>query len=397
VQLNPNIEQDYNQNSTGFTVFASYPIRRFSFARLGLTYGYSDTSIQSFSNASTQLFQLLQFQAVGGPSALSGIHSSKITPTISYNTVDNPINPTHGKSLFYSVSLEGVGGNVRALTNVVEAKYFRPINRKRNVLAFHFAGAFVTGYGGLDVPPYERLYLGGETDLRGFDIRTVSPIAFIPVVNTNVTKPYGSGLTTPPIPELTYLISFPGGDTSAVGNAEYRIPIIGPVSMSLFTDFGAVGDLRPSQLEISSSGLSNINTAFPTLPAGFPQAGRLQIQPGTNFKPRGSSGIEFVVQLPIINAPFRLYWAYNFDRLEQQVIAHQGTFQSSLLCNAINVVNGNTDCTSAVGSGTGTVANAGSVFNQQVLPQLLTDISNPQRVNFFEPKNTFRFTVSRTF
>ena len=252
----------------------------------------------------------------------------------------------------------------------------------------------MTGYGGLEVPPYERLYLGGETDLRGFDIRTVSPIAFIPVV-TSVTKTYGNGLTSPPIPELTYLISFPGGDTSAVGNAEYRIPIVGPVSASLFTDFGAVGDLRSSQLEISSSGFSSINTAFPnltSLPGNFSQAGRLQIDPGTNFKPRGSAGIEFVVQLPIINAPFRLYWAYNFDRLEQQVVAHQGTFQSSSLCNAINVVNGgtSTDCTN-------TVANAGSVFNQQVLPQLLTDVSNPQRVNFFEPKNTFRFTVSRTF
>ncbi len=395
IQLNPNIEQDYNQNTTGFTVFASYPIRRFSFARFGLTYGYSDTSIQSFSNASTQLFQLLQFQAVGGPSALSGIHSSKITPTISYNTVDNPTNPTHGRSLFYSASLEGLGGNVKAVTNVVEAKYFRPINRKRNVLAFHFAGAFVTGYGGLDVPPYERLYLGGETDLRGFDIRTVSPIAFIPVVS-NVTKTYNNGfglVSTPPIPELTYLISFPGGDTSGVANAEYRIPIVGPVSASLFTDFGAVGNLRPSQLEISSSGLTNINTAFPgltSLPGNFPQAGRLQLDPGTNFKPRGSSGIEFVVQLPIINAPFRLYWAYNWDRLEQQVVAHQGTFQSSLLCNTINVVNGSTDCTNSV-------ANAGSVFNQYVLPQLTTDVSNPQRVNFFEPKNTFRFTVSRTF
>ena len=75
-------------------------MRRFSFTRLGLTYGYSDTSIQSFSTASTQLFQDLQFQSLAGPSALSGIHSSKITPTLTYNTVDNPINPTHGKSLF---------------------------------------------------------------------------------------------------------------------------------------------------------------------------------------------------------------------------------------------------------------------------------------------------------
>ena len=67
VQLNPAVEQNYNQNTTGFTVFASYPLRRFSFARLGLTYGFSDTSIQSFSTASTDLFEALQFQALAGP------------------------------------------------------------------------------------------------------------------------------------------------------------------------------------------------------------------------------------------------------------------------------------------------------------------------------------------
>ena len=91
------------------------------------------------------------------------------------------MNPTGGKSLFYSFKLEGLGGNVKAATNVVEAKYFRPINHKRNVLAFHFVGAFATGYGNRVVPPFERLFLGGEQDLRGFDIRTVTPIAFIPI------------------------------------------------------------------------------------------------------------------------------------------------------------------------------------------------------------------------
>ena len=62
-------------------------------------------------------------------------------PTITYNTVNNPMNPTSGKSLFYSFKLEGLGGNVKAaISNVVEAKYFHPTYHKRNVLAFHFVG-----------------------------------------------------------------------------------------------------------------------------------------------------------------------------------------------------------------------------------------------------------------
>jgi len=35
---------------------------------------------------------------------------------------------------------------------------------------------------------------------------------------------------------------------------------------------------------------------------------QLAIAPHTNFRLRGSAGIEFVVQLPIVQAPFRLYY-----------------------------------------------------------------------------------------
>jgi outer membrane protein insertion porin family len=382
VQIDPNIEQDYNQNTTGGTIFASYPLRRFSFARLGLTYGYSDTNIQAFSNASTLLFEALRFQSLAGASALDGIRSSRLTPTFTYNTVDNPINPTHGKSLYYSFGLEGgpLGGNVKAMTQVLEAKYFRPINRKRNVLAFHLVGAFATGYGGRVLPPYERLFLGGEQDLRGFDVRTVTPIAFIPLATTTpitYVNPRQLDIAGNPqvntvsVPTLAYQITFPGGDTSGVFNGEYRIPLVGPVSMSLFTDVGTVGILRPDQLQLAPEGFTNLTTQFP----GVPVNDTLQIRPGTNFKLRASSGVEFVVQLPIVNAPFRLYWAYNFDRLSQQIVAPPSQFNTDAIRGLVPA----------------------DVFNSVILPQLAIDQANPQRINFFEPKSTFRFTVSRTF
>jgi outer membrane protein insertion porin family len=382
VQIDPNIEQDYNQNSTGGTIFVSYPLRRFSFTRLGVTYGYSDTNIQAFSNASTLLFEALRFQSLAGASALSGIRSSRLSPTLTYNTVDNPVNPTHGKSLYYSFSLEGgpLGGNVNAMTQVFEAKYFRPINRKRNVLAFHLVGSFATGYGGRVLPPYERLFLGGETDLRGFDTRTVTPIAFIPLATTTTISflnPRQLDIAGNPqlvslsVPTLAYQITFPGGDTSGVFNGEYRIPLIGPVSMSLFTDVGTVGALKPNQLQLASEGFSNLGTEFP----GVSVSDRLQIQSGTNFKLRASSGVEFVVQLPIVNAPFRLYWAYNFDRLSEQIVAPPSHFNTDAILGQVPP----------------------DIFNSVILPQLASIEANPQRINFFEPKSTFRFTVSRTF
>jgi len=384
IQINPNIEQDYTQDTLGGTVFASYPLRKFSFARLGLTYGYSRTNITAFSTASTDLFQILQFQSLGGPSALTGIDSSYIMPTITYNTVNNPMNPTGGKSLFYSLKLEGLGGNVRAISNVVEAKYFHPTYHKRNVLAFHFVGSFITGYNDRVAPPFERLFLGGEQDLRGFDIRTVTPIAFIPIATTTsftFQDPTHLDIagnatfrTTPAIPVLTFEPSFPGGDTSGVVNAEYRIPIVGPVSSSIFLDAGTVGALRQDQLQLNSTALSTITSLFPN--SGVSNS--LIIQHGTNFRPRASAGIEFVVQLPIINAPFRLYWAYNFNRVEQQIAAPLSNFQSTEL--------------SAIENSIGP-----SIWNSQILPQLRNFQVNTQRINFFEPVSTFRFTVSRTF
>ncbi len=184
IQLNPNTTQNYNQNSKGFTVFASYPLRRFSFTRLGVTYGLTSTNIDAFSDASRVLFEVLQFRGFAGPSALRGIRSSRISPTITYNTVNNPINPTGGKSLFYSLSFEGgpLGGNVNAITNILETKYFRPINKRRNVIGFRVLTAFATGYRDRVLPPYSRFYLGGEDSVRGFDIRTIGPVGFIPVL-----------------------------------------------------------------------------------------------------------------------------------------------------------------------------------------------------------------------
>src|SRR5438128_6033813 len=112
VSINPQFIQNYNQDSTGFTAFASYPVKRFSFMRVGLTYGLTRTNITAFNDASRLLFQSIQYRSFAGPSALNGIVSSTITPTISYNTIDNPQEEHRGKSYFYSLSFTGgpIGG-----------------------------------------------------------------------------------------------------------------------------------------------------------------------------------------------------------------------------------------------------------------------------------------------
>src|SRR5260370_25241035 len=213
VSINPQFVQNYVQNSTGFTIFAQYPLRKLSFARFGLNYGLTRTNIKSFNQASSLLFESLQFRSLTGPSALNGIVSSTITPTISYNSTDSPINATHGKSFYYSAGFSGLGGNVKTITNVVDMKYFHPINKHRNVIGFHFSAAHTTGYAGQEVPPFSRFYMGGESDIRGFDIRAISPVTFIPE-STRTTLTYHTsgcprGISTFTVPPLISVPTLP--------------------------------------------------------------------------------------------------------------------------------------------------------------------------------------------
>jgi outer membrane protein insertion porin family len=381
VSINPASAQNYTQNSKGFTVFASYAPRRWAFTRLGVTYGYTLTDINATTNASQVLFDTLQFRSFAGPSALRGIRSSKITPTFIHNTIDNPVNPSRGKSFYYALGFEGIGGNAKSISQTFEAKYFRPVNHKRNVLGFRLQSAFTTGYGGQEVSPSSRFFTGGDDSVRGFDVRTISPIAFVPVSSSrsiSFSDPNQLNASGQPIsraisvPLLSYTIVYPGGDTQVLGNAEYRIPLIGPVSMSLFADAGVNGILRRSQLKLDAAGLNQLRTEFPNTSIGS----SLRLAPGSNFAPRTSTGVEIIVQLPIVQAPFRIYWAFNPDLYQHTVTAPNSSY---FLSNTF---------VSSLPPG---------VYSQQIVPTLDDLLKTPQTVDFHERRSTFRFSVSRTF
>jgi outer membrane protein insertion porin family len=398
VSINPQFIQNYNQDSTGFTAFASYPVKRFSFMRLGLQYGLTRTNITAFNDASRLLFQTIQYRSFAGPSALQGIVSSTITPTITYNTINNPQEPTSGKSYYYSMAFTGgpLGGNVNTVTQVLEWKRFRPINKRRNVLGLHAQVAYITGYGGKEIPPYSRFYMGGENDLRGYDIRSISPVTFIPTESrqTILYNDPNSGGTQRAftIPVLTYTATLPGGDLQGFGNIEYRVPIVGPVQAALFFDGGTNGVIKRDGLKLNSTALDTqggscttvpltLACQFPTVFGNGTDQARLAIESGTNFRLRGSAGIEFVVRLPIVQAPFRIYYAYNVHRLHKTIVAQRPFIEPAeiaYLKGVLDPIDPN-------------------IFKYQVLPQINLIQNNPGQLNYFEPQTTFRFTVSRTF
>ncbi len=362
---------NYVSNGYGGTVFVSYPLKR-SFARLGVTYGYDISSIRTLTDSASQYFNFIDFQGVGGPNQLSGIRTSKIIPSYTYNSVNHPITPTGGKSIFFSMAYAGVGGNVNTIEPTLDAKYFRSGFKKGHVIGMHVLARFLTGYGGKVAPPFSRYYTGGENDIRGFDIWGISPIAFLPssatinVLNADgsqrVQKQIVGGQTTfsnvtMQIP--TYQLTFPGGDTNVVTNFEYRIPIFGPVVLAAFGDAGIDKLTLPGQLKLNPGRIDQLNSQFPQ--AGF--SGRAYIAPGTQ-KIRTSTGLELQVLMPVVNAPFRLYWAYNptvFRGFLQAPIV----VDRSLFPNAATYVN--------------------------------AIVSVGQPVPFFEKHSQFRFSIGRTF
>jgi outer membrane protein insertion porin family len=391
VALNPALQQNYDTNTKGFTIFLSEPLRRFSFARVGLTYGFSTTDITTFSQSAQLLFDSIQFTSLAGPSALSGIHSSKITPTISYSTVNNPQNPTHGKSFYYGLSFEGgpIGGNVNTFSNTFSTSYFHAVNKHRNVLAVKYQTALITGYGGKDIPPFNRFYLGGEQDVRGFNFYTISPFVAIPfATSTNVVyfDPRRLGPTGAPtqqvltVPLLEFIPTRPGGDYQNVVNLEYRIPIAGPVTLVMFNDLGLNGILRQSQLALDPAAVALFQEQYPN--PDFPNVhvtNNLPIIHDTNFHPRTSAGVELQVILPIVNAPFRVYYAYNYLRLAGTIEAPPGAYSlSDAVKNTLPP----------------------GVFQTQIAPELQSILQEQvQKIpaGLVEPKQTFRFTVGKTF
>jgi outer membrane protein insertion porin family len=315
---------NYIQNGYGGTVFVSYPLKR-SFARLGLTYGYNISNVKTLTTAATNYFDYIDFEGVGGPNQLSGIRTSTVTPSYTYNSINNPINPSGGRELFASLAFSGVemGGNVNTIQPTFDAKYFHAGLKKGQVIGMHLSARLISGYGGRTAPPFSRYFMGGENDVRGFYPWTISPIVYLPsdVATINVYNADGSLRTTKNGTPITmtvpsYQVTFPGGDTTVVGNFEYRIPIVGPVTLALFVDAGIDRLLFPGQLHLNSERLEQLNQEFPQ--AGF--TNQAFIQPGSQ-QIRTSTGLELQVLMPVVNAPFRIYWAYNPTRFEGTLTA----------------------------------------------------------------------------
>jgi len=288
----------FTRRTTGTTVTLNRPLGM-SFWRFGGSYSYQRISVGRIAEGFEPfaLGQLVGFAPGGDPeAALKGIIRSEVTPTLSYNSTNHYFSPTRGSSVNLSVAIAGgfLGGDFSMIRPAIEYRRFFPdrwFSGRRNTFGFRFLGEYVKAYGNSTVPFFDRFFIGGETTIRGFDIRSISPLAVssTPALDSRSQAiiDLNSGLA-----RIDRNIISIGGDTLGIFNGEYRIPIAGPLSVAAFYDVGISRVSNPNSL--SGFGTSSV-----------------EVVRSTNNVVRGSTGVEVQFLLPVVSAPFRLIFAYN--------------------------------------------------------------------------------------
>ena len=425
-------ENLFTANRTGASIFASSPLSEFfrprsrrlveiaRVSRIGLSYAISRSSIEDPPVNEENDPRTLIPRVFAQPNLLT----SRITPTFAYDTRNASIDPTRGRSVTLGFSLAGLGGDVRTYQPTLSYSQFIPVRRKRSekpeVFGFRIIAGHIGSFGLSSAiqqaqagslsfiggtPINERFFLGDEFTIRGYSVRSITPIVpldvFVSSRNVRVAaSPIGDvvpveGLPQNLVNELVRRGTFTGatgdnsvrifnsfqifgGDTQLLGNFEYRIPIFGPLQFAAFADVGSAFNLRnypnqtfsteflPDQFLAQTGGLAELAAIrdpqlalgplnpftgtrgliirsdrlvtkeefalalrngpvdpFTGLPFGFQEVylrGETQTNTVARFSDalfsklsdyRASVGGEFRIQLPVVNVPFRLIYAYN--------------------------------------------------------------------------------------
>lgn len=307
-------EELFTQRTTGTTINLNRRLSR-SFWTIGTSYTYQRIGVSNIAKG-FETFALGQFtgytSASDSSSALTGIIRSEITPTVHYNNTNAYFNATQGRSFSLSTSIAGgvLGGDFNMVRPVLEYRHFitdKWLSHGRNVFAFNLQFQYIQSYGNSSVPFFDRFFIGGENTIRGFDIRSISPIA---VTSTRQFDSLGNPIIDfkTGLPKTVQSRPFAvGGDTVGVFNFEYRIPIAGPLSISAFYDMGLARASRKKSL--GDFGASSVD-----------------IIQSTNNALRGSTGVEVQFVLPVVSAPFRLIFAYNPQRLSDTINTTTGVY-----------------------------------------------------------------------
>ena len=251
----------YTQKSTGTNLIFGFPVADFS--RMFMNYSYETVKMTDLNEALIDTSCVLRPTGCSTISSVSDLSQltptqievlrrnpfvydslligqggrrsiSKVVPSFVHNTVDNPIFPNTGKRLTASIDLAVLGGNTQFYKPRGEAIFFFR-HLPRTSVGFRAQVEYISPIGKSasnaicasalrrGLPVFERLFLGGEYSVRGFDIRSIGPS----------------------VPGSFVVL---GGNKSLLFNAEYLISIMSQVRIVAFFDAGQVQGLRRALL-----------------------------------------------------------------------------------------------------------------------------------------------------
>jgi outer membrane protein insertion porin family len=232
---------DFTEDRLGGDIRASYPLTEY--VSLTGVYRLEEVTISDVSQeASDDLKKELGTKL-----------NSVVAFSLARDTRDNIYEPTSGSRNSLDGAFAGIGGDTKWYRAVGETSWFWPLPFFSWVLAARGLAGIVEGWGGEEVPIFERFFLGGATTLRGQKTRSVGP-----------KDSQGAVI---------------GGDKELVFSTELLIPIFPRFRAAIFFDAG---------------------NAY-----GF----------GTPFDPsnlRLGAGVGFRFFSPL--GPLRLDWGYNLDK-----------------------------------------------------------------------------------
>ena len=249
---------DYDQRSIGGSVGLARPVGRFG--RMRVSHGLQEIDIRNVRDGAYDIIK-----------AEAGRRSkSAVTTTYTHDTRDSFFVPTRGNRTVLEAQVAGgwLQGDTDLYALGVRSSQFFPLWFD-HVFSLRGAVEVVERYGdSTRVPIFDRLFLGGPRNVRGFRFRDVGP-------KDDRGEPVG-------------------GQTSTFMSAEYTVPVLPNVRLATFYDIGMVW---PDAYEWRSD---DVNSAYgvgvrfdiPGFPLRFDYAWPLETD---EFNDRKSGRFSFMI------------------------------------------------------------------------------------------------------
>ncbi len=211
-------ESSFNSKTIGFTLRGAYDLTEHLYH--GFRYSAKKESITDVSSDAT-----IYIREQAGKNTVSLVGHS-----LTYDRLDDRIDPSRGYLLKFSQDLAGLGGQTFYIDHKVVGATYYPIYKRDVILSFIAKAGNITGLNGKQVRINDRTFLGSD-EIRGFDIAGIGPR----------TKAKQEAL---------------GGKTFYTGSLEVTFPVglsseLGVKGVA-FTDFGALFD--PGQKKLDAAG-----------------------------------------------------------------------------------------------------------------------------------------------